>query len=198
MNVYIPAKKGYGEHEDRGSKFLAWVFHCATEEDFLSRLQELNVAHPKAGHHCWAWRIDEAFRSSDDGEPSGTAGRPMLRVLEGSGLNQVAVICVRYWGGTKLGTGGLVRAYSSAARLAVDSAGRVEVVPRKHYFLEIPFELNGLRDEWESKCPSIKFSGDFNEFGWIGDVSLESGLELDTFHRIIEEKAQGLIKIRPS
>ena len=86
MNVYIPAKKGYGEHEDRGSKFLAWVFHCVTEEDFLSQLQELNVTHPKAGHHCWAWRIDEAFRASDDGEPSGTAGRPMLRVLEGLSL----------------------------------------------------------------------------------------------------------------
>ena len=127
MTIYIPAKQGYGEYEDRKSRFLAWVFHCPSEEIFTQRLYELQGEHPKGRHHCWAYKTGDDYRFNDDGEPGGTAGRPMLQVLDGSTMSDVAVICVRYWGGTKLGTGGLARAYSAATRLAVEDAGLFEV-----------------------------------------------------------------------
>jgi len=94
MAVFIPEREGYGEHEDRGSRFLAYVLHAPDEATFQARSAELKIEHPKAGHHCWAWRIGEAYRFNDDGEPGGTAGRPMMQVLEGSELQDVAAISV--------------------------------------------------------------------------------------------------------
>ena len=117
MTRFVPSQEGYGEHEDRGSRFLAWVFHASEEEAFRARLEELHAEHPKARHHCWAWRIGEAYRFQDDGEPGGTAGRPMLQVLEGSGLADVGAICVRYFGGVKLGTGGLAPLFATGDML---------------------------------------------------------------------------------
>ncbi|MFC6616804.1 IMPACT family protein [Deinococcus radiophilus] len=81
----------------------------------LAYLAELRAKYPDATHHCWAYRIGELYRFNDDGEPGGTAGAPILRAIEGQGVQHVMVIVVRYYGGVKLGTGGLVRAYGGAA-----------------------------------------------------------------------------------
>jgi uncharacterized YigZ family protein len=198
MTIYIPAKQGYGEHEDRKSRFLAWVFNCPSEEVFTQRLYELQAENPKAGHYCWAYKIGATYRFNDDGEPGGTAGRPMLQVLDGSKMSDVAAICVRYWGGTKLGTGGLARAYSGTTRAAVEDAGLFEVIPRITFHVELPFELMGLRSELEAKCQSIKFTGDFAARGWRGAISLDAGADVEIFKQLITDKGGGRITVQQS
>ena len=168
----FPAQEGYGELEDSGSRFLAWVFPASSEEVFLARLESLREEHPKARHHCWAWRIGEAYRFHDDGEPGGTAGRPMLQVLEGSGLDDLAAICVRYFGGVKLGTGGLARAYSGATARALAEAGRCMEELRVTLPLQLPFAALGLRTELEAVFPGLEFRGDYDAEGWQGEVEL--------------------------
>lgn len=190
MAKVIPAGPGLGEHEDRGSRFLTYVFHAPAEEVFMQRLEELRAEHPKACHHCWAWRIGNAYRFSDDGEPGGSAGRPMLQVLEGSGVDDIGAICVRYFGGTKLGTGGLARAYTAATARGVDDAGRFEIVPRVRVSLRLTFEALGLRTELEALCSSIQFDGDFGAEGWLGEVELDEA-ELPRFQSLLEEKSGG-------
>ncbi len=195
MPRFIPAKEGIGEHEDRGSRFLTYVFHASSEQEFQQRLEDLRIEHPKACHHCWAWRIDDAYRFSDDGEPGGTAGRPMLQVLEGSGIDDIAAICVRYFGGTKLGTGGLARAYTAATARGVDEAGRFEIVPRVRLSLTLPFEALGLRTELEAVCSSVQFEGDFGAQGWEGEVELDE-VELVRLQSLLDEKSGGRVSWR--
>ncbi len=108
-------------------------------------LDELRARYPDASHHCWAWvlRKANAARYSDDGEPSGTAGMPMLEVLRRRGLYDVAIVVTRYFGGTLLGAGGLVRAYTQTAVLALDAAGVVEMRPCTVFTLTLPYPLYG-------------------------------------------------------
>lgn len=169
-----PAREGYGAVEDRGSRFLAWVFPVQNEEEFLARLAALRAEHPKARHHCWAWRLGADYRFHDDGEPGGTAGRPMLQALDAAGLDQTAVVCVRYFGGTLLGTGGLVRAYGGAAARAAEAAGRARIVVLQSVPLRLPFARLGLRDEIAALFPGAALEGEFDEDGWRGIVRLDS------------------------
>src|ERR1700761_5006452 len=95
-----------GQFNDRGSKFLAFAFPLNTENDLKAILNRLKNEHPKANHHCWAMRLSpdrSVFRVNDDGEPAGTAGRPILNVLLSKDVTNVAVVVVRYFGGTLLG-----------------------------------------------------------------------------------------------
>ncbi len=111
-------KAAFAEFKDRGSRFLAYAFPLGGAGDFKARLQELKKEHPKAVHHCFAYRkgLDGLdYRSSDDGEPSGTAGKPILGQIDSKELTDVCIIVVRYFGGTLLGVPGLIHAYKSAA-----------------------------------------------------------------------------------
>ena len=106
------------------SRFISYLFPCESYQDLKQRLTALQAEHPSANHHCYAFiggrpNDSQRYGFSDDGEPSGTAGRPMLAVLQGSEVGQVAAIVVRYFGGTKLGTGGLQRAYGGSVREAI-------------------------------------------------------------------------------
>jgi len=115
-------KPSLAEYKDRGSQFLAYAFPVHTADEFKKRLKELKEEHPKAAHHCFAYRIGtdgNNFRSSDDGEPSGTAGKPILGQIDSKGLTNTAVVVVRYFGGTLLGVPGLINAYKTAASLAL-------------------------------------------------------------------------------
>ena len=110
------------EFKDRGSKFIAYAYPINTADEFKSYLQALKKEHPKAVHHCFAYRIGtdgNTFRSSDDGEPSGTAGKPILGQIDSKEITNVAVVVVRYWGGTLLGVPGLINAYKTATALAL-------------------------------------------------------------------------------
>ena len=114
----------YEAEPSKGSRFIATVAPAANEDSAKEHLARVRAEMPDAGHHCWAWRIAQPVidRASDDGEPSGSAGKPILAQLTGRDLVNTAVIVSRYWGGTKLGVGGLVRAYGGAAAEALDRA----------------------------------------------------------------------------
>ncbi|HMU71860.1 MAG TPA: YigZ family protein [Ferruginibacter sp.] len=130
------------EFKDRGSKFIAYVYPVETVEAFKQYLQALKKEHPKAVHHCFAYRIGtdgNNFRSSDDGEPSGTAGKPILGQIDSRGVTNTAVIVVRYWGGTLLGVPGLINAYKSAAALALQVTPVIQKQVEVLYSLEFDY-----------------------------------------------------------
>lgn len=132
------------EFKDRGSRFIAYAFPVNTTDDFKKRLNELKDEHPKAAHHCFAYRLGtdgNAFRASDDGEPSGTAGKPVLGQLDSKGLTNAAVVVVRYFGGTLLGVPGLINAYKTAASLALQLAPVMERPVLVQYALEFDYTL---------------------------------------------------------
>ena len=126
MEEYL-VPTGYGEDEftEKKSRFIGRIWLVETEEEALSKIQEMKKQHYDATHNCWAYVIHGgAVRFSDDGEPGGTAGMPMLQVLQREGLNNVVCVVTRYFGGILLGAGGLVRAYTKGAKIAVDAAGK--------------------------------------------------------------------------
>lgn len=126
MEEYL-VPTGFGEDEfvEKKSRFIGRAWLVETEEEALQKIQEMKKQHYDATHNCWAYIIrDGAVRFSDDGEPGGTAGMPMLQVLQREGLYNVVCVVTRYFGGILLGAGGLVRAYTKGAKLAVDAAGK--------------------------------------------------------------------------
>jgi uncharacterized YigZ family protein len=117
----------------RGSRFIADALPAANASQAAARLATVRRLEDGATHHCWAWRLGlsgDDFRWSDDGEPTGSAGAPILRQIEARGLTNLVVVITRYYGGTKLGTGGLMRAYGDAAAAVLDAAIIVERVDR--------------------------------------------------------------------
>ena len=142
MPEFYPAiEQQISELEIKHSRFLTLVAHTKTNNQSDDLIQQVREQHKKANHHCWARICGPrskrlAWGSSDDGEPKGTAGRPMLNVLEHSELCEVTVVVTRYFGGIKLGTGGLVRAYSQAVQEALTQ------LPTLEYVTHYPFKLN--------------------------------------------------------
>ena len=126
MNEYlVPAGAGEAEFTEKRSRFLGHVFPVETEEEARARIEQVKKRHHDARHNCWCFRLKEngAERYSDDGEPQGTAGQPMLGVFQKEGVWNVCCVVTRYFGGILLGAGGLVRAYSQSAKDALDAAG---------------------------------------------------------------------------
>jgi uncharacterized YigZ family protein len=145
MTYHSPAAESRGEIREKGSRFLAWIGPAADEDAARAALEGLTRKYPDATHHCWAWRLGAPprERSSDAGEPSGTAGVPILQVLRGADLSDVLAVVVRWFGGTKLGKGGLARAYAAAAREALAGLPTVLRVPTVRLVLEVPYEKVG-------------------------------------------------------
>jgi uncharacterized YigZ family protein len=133
-----------GEFKDRGSKFVAYAWPVRSEEEALAHLEGVRKEHFKARHHCFAWRLGlegSRFRANDDGEPSGTAGRPILGQIDAAGLTDVAIVVVRYFGGTLLGTSGLIHAYREAAAEAIRQAEIVEKIVKDHFQFDFDYAL---------------------------------------------------------
>ena len=121
----VPTDFGQDEFYEKKSHFIGRLWPVETEEAALEKIQEMKKQHYDATHNCWAYIIkDGAVRFSDDGEPGGTAGMPMLQVLQREGLYNCVCVVTRYFGGILLGAGGLVRAYTKGAKIAVDAAGK--------------------------------------------------------------------------
>jgi uncharacterized YigZ family protein len=138
------AAPGTGTYKDRGSKFVAYAFPVESEEEALGHLECLRKEHPKARHHCFAWRLGtegRRFRFNDDGEPTGTAGRPILGQIDAAGLTNVVVIVVRYFDGTLLGTSGLIRAYRQSAAEALRQGQFIERMVLQHWRVELNYAL---------------------------------------------------------
>lgn len=129
------------EIEIKRSRFVA---HAARVDTLPETLEfHAAVVDPAATHNCWAWKLDQQYRFNDDGEPASTAGKPILAAIEGKGLDHVMVVVTRYFGGIKLGAGGLVRAYSGAASRCIDAAGSVEIEPELDCTIEAGFNWTG-------------------------------------------------------
>jgi uncharacterized YigZ family protein len=132
-------QKGEAVFTDRGSKFIGIAFPIKTVEDFKQELTAIKKMHAKADHHCFAFRLGtdkNNFRSSDDGEPGGSAGKPILMQIDSLGITYTAVIVIRYFGGTMLGVPGLINAYKTSAALAL------QVTPIITKSVEVPMVLN--------------------------------------------------------
>ena len=145
MNYYKTIEKpSVAEYKDRGSKFLAYAFPIESADDFKKRLKQLKEEHPKAAHHCFGYRIGvdgNNFRSADDGEPSGSAGKPILGQIDTKELTNIAVIVVRYFGGTLLGVPGLINAYKTSASLALQLTGIVQKSVLVYYEMHFDYTL---------------------------------------------------------
>lgn len=134
-----------GEFRDRGSRFLGYAFPVTSPDDVKKHLQSLKKAHPKAVHHCYAYRIGTdglQYRANDDGEPSGSAGRPILGQIDSAELTNVLVVVVRYFGGTLLGVPGLINAYKTTTTEALAKAPRTEKWIEKN--VEIHFDYPAM------------------------------------------------------
>lgn len=144
QTIETPAE---GIFRDKGSKFLAYAYPVKTEDEVKEWLQVLKKAHPTARHHCYAWRFGldrSVFRANDDGEPSGTAGRPILNVLLSKDVTNVVVFVVRYFGGTLLGVPGLINAYKTATVEALNNATIVQKTVNDIY--RVDFEYLQMND----------------------------------------------------
>lgn len=140
------SKPATAEFKDRGSKFLAYSFPISSTHDFKMYLKQLKREHPKAVHHCFAYRLGTSgndFRASDDGEPSGTAGRPILGQIDSKNLTDILVVVVRYFGGVLLGIPGLIHAYKTSASLVLQCSPMVTKAIEINYNLEFGYvEMN--------------------------------------------------------
>jgi uncharacterized YigZ family protein len=150
------------EETIKKSRFIGHAACVTSQAESLDFYE--SVSDPQATHNCWAWRIDFQVRSSDDGEPSGTAGRPMLNVIERRNLENVMVVVTRYFGGIKLGVGGLVRAYSGTTAKCLDRAGIIELFPMSDYTIKTGFEwassAHGLLDQFNAEKLGETFDND--------------------------------------
>ena len=132
-----------GLFKDNGSRFLAFAYPVETEAEIKEIVAALKKEYHDARHHCYAWRLGldgAAWRANDDGEPSGSAGRPILGQIDSAGLSDVLVVVVRYFGGIKLGIPGLIRAYKSSTADALASAREIEKVAGRWYALQFPYD----------------------------------------------------------
>lgn len=132
-----------GLFRDRGSKFLAFGYSVSSTEEISEIIQKLKKEHPGANHHCYAWRIGvagDSFRANDDGEPSGTAGKPIYNQILSAGITNTLIVVVRYFGGTLLGVSGLINAYRSAAADCITNANIIEKQITEIYRLEFSYD----------------------------------------------------------
>ena len=155
--MFIVTQTNQVEYEIKKSYFIGVIMPCENEREALQQLRTLASKHASANHLAFAWRIrqEDGFineRCNDAGEPSGTAGRPILAPLEGEGIINAAVGVIRYFGGVKLGTGGLARAYGTAAKMAIDTATLIPWVEMTELKLKIDYAQLQLLEYQLKKC----------------------------------------------
>ncbi|MGG6231314.1 IMPACT family protein [Tenacibaculum sp. SDUM215027] len=130
--------------KDRNSKFFGYAFPVFSEEDIKERLEELRKQHHTARHHCYAWQLGTEkirFRANDDGEPSNSAGQPIYGQIQSFNVTNILIVSVRYFGGTKLGVGGLINAYRTSAQLALEASEIIEKTIDIHYKLKFGYDM---------------------------------------------------------
>ncbi len=161
-----------GEFKDRGSKFFAYAFPIYNEADWQQRLLEVRKLHAKARHWCYAYRLGmdgNNFRANDDGEPSGTAGKPILGRIDSFGLVNVFIVVVRYFGGTLLGASGLINAYKEASIAALEKGEIVEKIVADIY--QFTFDYS-IMSEVMNAIKKYKVEMVHQDFGNIGIVQV--------------------------
>jgi uncharacterized YigZ family protein len=142
-DTYLTIKAfSHGLYKERGSRFIAQAWPVKTQEEIKSILENIRKEHHSARHHCFAWMLGQdrqTFRVNDDGEPSGSAGKPILRQINSLNLTNVLIVVVRYFGGKLLGVSGLINAYKTAAESALKNSEIIEFYIKDYYELRFPY-----------------------------------------------------------
>ena len=183
------ASHSKGLYKEKGSRFLAFAYPVKEEEEISEKIRVLKKEYHDARHHCFAWRLGaemEHYRVNDDGEPPGSAGKPILGQIQSREITQILVVVIRYFGGTLLGVGGLINAYRSAAAAALDKA---EIIEKK---VETPFILEFGYNEMNEVMKVIK---DFNLRAENQQFDLECSLTIHVWNRLIPGVRDRLSKI---
>ena len=181
------------QEEIRKSRFLAQAAPVRSAAEAQAFIQL--ASDPGASHNCWAWKVGQQYRSSDDGEPGGTAGRPMLAAIEAQGFDCVVVVVTRWYGGIQLGTGGLARAYGGSAAKCLQGGQHLERVQRQHgrchlYFAELPLlkaQLAGL----DALLQTEQYDGE--------GAQLELAIppaQLPTLQRLLADLSRGRVQLQ--
>jgi len=193
-SYHIPDQYICVEQEIKRSRFITDIAHAEHKADALEFIQKIKAREPAARHHCWAYIAGHPVESierasSDAGEPQGTAGKPMLNVLQHKNIGEIVVVVSRYFGGIKLGAGGLVRAYSSSVQLAMDTLPLRQRIMTISAVLRAPFALESqMRHILETQAITIQHSDYLNNVEL--HIAIEEGSE-PLLSQIIQEKSAG-------
>lgn len=171
------------EETIKKSLFIVQAAPVVTTAEALQFIETHSKA--DATHNCWAYRIGGEYRFNDDGEPGGTAGRPILAAIEGRELNNIVVLVIRYYGGTKLGTGGLVRAYGGTAAKCLHDAPKRKIVAMSRVLCDCPYsDMERVKVQLQQKGVQL-VSEDFDDIGvkWEWLIPVPLAIELEETHR---------------
>jgi len=181
-----------GIFKDKGSKFIAFAFPVTSEEEIKEIVQSLKKEHHAARHHCYAWRLGYEkllFRANDDGEPSSTAGKPIIGQIQSFDLTDILIVVVRYFGGTLLGVSGLINAYKSAAFEAINQAEIITKLVEKKILVEFGYDVMNevMKIFKDEKLPQIDPTFDLN-------CQIKTTIRLSDLERIVNQltKIEGL------
>ena len=182
-------KPSQGLYKDKGSRFISYAFPVNSEEEIREIVQSIKKEHHSARHHCYAWRIGAEkllFRVQDDGEPSSTAGKPILGQIQSFDLTNILIVVVRYFGGTLLGVSGLINAYRNAALDAINQAEIIERLVEKWLLIEFDYSVMNevMKVFKDEKLPQIDPQFDLS-------CKVKTHIRLGELNRI----EQGLLKI---
>lgn len=176
----------------KGSKHFAYAFPVYDEDEVKERLEEVKKEHHQARHHCYAYRLGldkKTYRANDDGEPSSTAGKPILGQIRSFDLTNVLIVVVRYFGGTKLGVGGLIDAYKTAAKAAIESGKIIEQTVMNHYKIHFGYDQMSAVMAFLGQESLPQTDQDFRQ-----KCSLKTSVRLEEADRIVDgfEKIEGV------
>ena len=181
------------EIEIKRSRFIT---HAARVDSLAATLAFYeSVADQSATHNCWAWRLDHQYRFNDDGEPASTAGKPIFSAIEGKGLDHVMVVVTRYFGGIKLGVGGLVRAYSGSAARCIDQAGIVEIQPRIECSIKAGFTWTGQVYAALEACDAKKLHEQYADDGIIIQAEVVES-RFPKLQSLLKDTTRGEVTVR--
>ncbi|MGE6742438.1 IMPACT family protein [Allorhizobium pseudoryzae] len=191
--MFILAAPATQSQEIKRSRFLAVAAPVSDEEAARAFLAEHSV--PDANHNCWAWRLGQAYRFSDDGEPSGTAGKPILQAIDGQELDQVVVLITRWFGGTLLGSGGLIRAYGGTAALCLQSAEKRRFILRQEQSVALVFSDLALVKARLSGFSDVSVAREtFTENGAVLDLLIPDA-DVDVILGLIRDLTSGRAEV---
>lgn len=182
MNSYFTIKEvTSGEYKEKGSKFLSYAFPVESEEDIKSCQEQLRKKYHDARHHCFAWVLgmdDQSWRANDDGEPSHSAGDPILGQIRSFELTNTLIVVVRYFGGTKLGVGGLINAYKTASMLALEKATKHQIYETAMISFEFTYQelsiVERLIGDFKIEVKDREYQEDCKVVGFLRKEQLDS------------------------
>ena len=180
------------QEEIKKSRFIAMAAPAHDVDEAMSFLD--SNRQPQANHNCWAYKIGDLYRFSDDGEPGGTAGKPIFNAIESKSIDQAVILVIRYFGGIKLGTGGLVRAYGGVAAVCLDKADKIEIVHRKQVTLHLGFDQTGAVYSLIERYGAEKTEETYSNQGISISLTLKEN-EIPSFSENLSDLCKGKVDL---